>query len=375
MANDATETADAYANRIDARFRRLLDQGTVEPAERERLIARHAAAGLPVTPETFEKIANGEGLSTIVADLYASILASCPPALQAFCANHVRVRGVPSFTIEGAVFASRQGNYCLLVTTALMTFLSKIKKLIFAEHDLSIVEHCNRYPVDALTLELLREMRAEVVANYRRGEPRGPLLLLDLQRSAPMQIMLNFQERFIVAHEVGHLLADFLLKSLLPNTLHPSFGSARHRSEFMADLLGFALARISDRVMVEPPAEAPWLADVMRISAICEFFEILEMGRATATLSHPAPYDRATNILATFFGDHFAEHYTQWRCGAFAHLDWQACCEAGIQSSQIGMMIAPLLSNNALFEQLLDLVTTKGADALKEIAAQRGPPV
>lgn len=374
MADDASETADAFADRIDARFRRLLDQGTVEPAERERLIARHAAAGFPVTPEAFDRIGNGEGMSTIVADLYASILASCPPGLQSFCADHVRVRGVPSFTIEGAVFASREGHYCVLVTTALMTFLSKIKKLIFAEHDLSIIEHCNRYPVDALTLELLREMRAEVIANYRRGEPRSPLLLLDLQRSAPMQIMLNFQERFIVAHEIGHLLADFLLTSLLANTLHPSFGPARHRSEFMADLLGFALARMGDRDMAEPPADAPWLPDVVRISAICEFFEILEMGRASATLSHPAPYDRATNILATFFGDHFADHYSQWRSGAFDHLDWNACCEAGIQPSRIGHMIAAILTDHALFQKLLDLVTTKGPDALKEIAARGAPP-
>lgn len=370
MTDFTSETADAYADRVDRRFRRLLDQGLTEPGERERLIARHTAAGFPVTPEEFDKIGNGEGLSAIVADLYASLIATCPPALQSFCADHVRVRGVPSFTIEGAVFASSQGNYCVLVTTALMTFLSKIKKLIFAEHDLSIIEHCNRYPVDALTLELLREMRTEVVANYRRGEPRGPLLLLDLQRSAPMQIMLAFQERFIVAHEIGHLLADFLLKSLLANTLHPSFGPARHRSEFMADLLGFALARLGDRDMAEPPADAPWSPDVMRISAICEFFEILEMGRATATLSHPAPYDRATNILATFFGDHFADHYCRWRSDEIAHLDWRACGEAGIQPSTIGRMIEALLTDHALFQQLLELVTTKGTDALKEIAAR-----
>lgn len=370
MTDFTSETADAYANRVDRRFRRLLDQGLTEPSERERLMARHAAAGFPVTPEEFDKIGNGEGLSAIVADLYASLIATCPPALQSFCADHVRVRGVPSFTIEGAVFASSQGNYCVLVTTALMTFLSKIKKFIFAEHDLSMVEHCNRYPVDALTLQLLREMRAEVVANYRRGEPRGPILLLDLQRSVPMQVMLTFQERFIVAHEIGHLLADFLLKSLLANTLHPSFGPARHRSEFMADLIGFALARLGDRDFAEPPAVAPWSPDVVRISAICEFFEILEMGRATATLSHPAPYDRTTNILATFFGDHFADHYSQWRSGEIKHLDWGACCEAGIQPSMIGRMIEVLLIDHALFQQLLELVNTKGANALKEIAAR-----
>ena len=373
MTDFTSETADAYAERVDRRFRHLLDQGLTEPNERERLIARHAAAGFPLTPEEFDKIGNGEGLSTIVANLYESLIATGPPALQSFCADHVRVRGVPSFTIEGAVFASSHGNYCVVVTTALMIFLSKVKKFIFAEHDLSIIEHCNRYPVDALSLELLREMRAEVVANYRRGEPRGPILLLDLQRSAPIQIMLTFQERFIVAHEIGHLLADFLLKSLLGNALHPSFGPARHRSEFMADLLGFALARLASRDMVKPPKDGRWLADEVRISAICELFEILEMGRATATLSHPAPYDRATNILATFFGDHFAVHYSQWRSGEIAHLDWRACGEAGIQPSMIGQMIQALLTDHALFQQLLDLVNTKGADALGKIAALHPP--
>jgi hypothetical protein len=364
-----SETADAYAERVDKRFRHLLDQGLTEPDERERLIARHAAAGFPLTPEEFDKIGNGEGLSAIVLNLYESLIATCPPALKSFCADHVRVRGVPSFTIEGAVFASHHGNYCVVVTTALMIFLSKVKKFIFAEHDLSIIEHCNRYPVDALTLELLHEMRAEVVANYRRGEPRGPILLLDLQRSAPMQIMLAFQERFIVAHEIGHLLADFLLRSLLSNALHPSFGPAQHRSEFMADLLGFALTRLGDPTKAETSEDAPWLPDTVRISAICEFFEILEMGRATATLSHPAPYDRSTNILATFFGDHFADHYRQWRSGQILQLDWRACVEAGIQPSLIGRTIEAMLTDHALFQQLVDLVSTKGADALKEIAA------
>ncbi|QNT70201.1 hypothetical protein [Defluviicoccus vanus] len=51
MTDPAPETADAYADRVDGRFRRLLDQGFTEPDARERLIARHATTGFPVTPE------------------------------------------------------------------------------------------------------------------------------------------------------------------------------------------------------------------------------------------------------------------------------------------------------------------------------------
>lgn len=364
-------TPDAFADRIAQNFPRP-DHGDPDPmGVRDLLLARQARYGERLDPGQLDQINQGEGLITLVGGFYDDLLAHAPPALRDFCAAHVRVRGVASNAMEGAVYSSPDGNYVVIVTTGLMTFLSKIKKFIFAEQDPSVVEHCNRYPVEALTPQLLQAMREEIVENFREGEARGPLLLLDLDRAGAVNVLLNIQETFIVAHEIGHLLSDFLLKGMLANALDASFGSAAHRSEYLADMIGFALVIRRSLAGLIPLAD-PTLGkqratamEITRISAICEFFEIFELGFPTGSASHPAPIDRVANLLASFYGEHFGVHYNAVRTGKIARFYWAPLLEEGVRSSYLAELCMNLLANDQGFRQLIDLAEREGPDALK----------
>jgi hypothetical protein len=365
------ETADAFADRIAAQFPLALIADTDSMGVRDLMLARHARYGVPVDPTRLDQVNRGDGLVELVHGFYADLLAHAPKALQEFCADHVRVRGVPSFAIEGAVYFSGDGNYVVIVTTSLMTFLNKIKKFIFVERDPSVIEYCNRYPAEALTPELLRAMRDEIVTNFREGEPRGPLLMLNYDRAAAVNVMLNIQETFIVAHEIGHLLSDFMLKGMLAKGLHESFGSDVHRSEYLADMFGFALV-IKRSIAELPPPSDPELdrqiaiaTEMNRISSICEFFEILELAFPEATPSHPAPVDRAANILATFYGEHFGAHYNAVRAGEIAHFNWATLLAEGFRPSFMAKLCMDMLANDPGFRQLIALAETEGPDALR----------
>ncbi len=399
---DAPETPDQFADRIAGRFRRGPIDDPDPMGVRDLLVERQARYGYPVDAESFKRIGDGQGLVQLVERFYAELLTHAPAALQRFCAAHVRVRGVPSFAIEGAVYASGHGSYAVIVTTAFMTFLSKIKKLLFAEHDPSVVEHCNRMPAADLTPDIVRAMRAEVVEAFRHGDPRGPLLLLDLHRAAAVNVTLDIQEAILVAHEIGHLLSDYLLRSMLANTLHESFGSADHRAEYCADMIGFALTlrrsltdtlpapdairnrrtssdgapsnmpRTNGEIDFVPERPTPTHREAVRIASICKLFEILELAAPAASPTHPAPVDRAANLLATFYGEHFAAHYNAVRAGE-ARYDWAARFAEGVKPSGLGRVCMAVLANEKTFEELVDLPATEGPDALKARIASSAP--
>ncbi|TCP71527.1 hypothetical protein [Sphingomonas sp. PP-CE-1G-424] len=400
--SDAPETPDQFADRIARGFWRGPLDDTDPMGVRDLLVERQARYGYPLDADGFEQSGGGQGLIQLVERFYGELLTHTPTAFQRFCAAHVSVRGVPSFTIEGAVYASGHGSYAVIVTTAFMTFLNKMKKLLFAETDPSVVEYCNRMPAADLTPDIVRGMRDEVVEAFRHGDPRGPLLLLDLDRAAAVTVMLDIQEAFLVAHEIGHLLSDYLLRSMLANTLHESFGSADHRAEYCADMIGFALTlrrsltdtllapdpiwksrttsdsapgmtpQTTDNINFVPKRQTPTHRETVRIASICEFFEILELASPAASPSHPAPVDRAANLLATFYGEHFAAHYNAVRAGE-ARYDWASQFAKGVKPSGLGRTCMALLANEKAFEELVELAAIDGPDALKTRIASSAP--
>ncbi len=98
-----TETPDAFADRIAARFDIPAE---LEPPSRELqdlLTARHAALGEPLDPAEVERISSGLGLVTLVERIYAELLGYCPPALQQFCRDHVRVGNTRKALIRDAL--------------------------------------------------------------------------------------------------------------------------------------------------------------------------------------------------------------------------------------------------------------------------------
>jgi hypothetical protein len=83
-------------------------------------------------------------LGELAASIYEELIALTPQSMRDFCAKHVRMRAAPSFRIEGAVYRSRRGSYCVILTIAMMTFLHKVKKFLIAHNDPSMVIYCNR---------------------------------------------------------------------------------------------------------------------------------------------------------------------------------------------------------------------------------------
>ncbi|KQN34764.1 hypothetical protein ASG37_15695 [Sphingomonas sp. Leaf407] len=367
-----TETPDAFADRIAARFDIPAE---LEPPSRELqdlLTARHAALGEPLDPAEVERISSGLGLVTLVERIYAELLGYCPPALQQFCRDHVRVRGVRSIAIEGAVYSSGSGSYAVIVTTSLMILLSKIKKFVFAENHLDQVVYFNRRPAQELTAELARAIVYEIAANFRAGEARGPIVMLDERGSQVVHGMLDFQEGFIVGHELGHLLADHLLRSMLANGLHSSFGSPSHRSEYLADIIGYQLARRRDfdHDGPEPSLETRMGIEIARISSVCEFFEILELAVPGATETHPAPSDRIANVLATVYGEHFGAHYNAVRRQEIATFDWAPQFAIGVKPSFMGRLVHAMLTNERQIATMLRELAERGPTVLADIAAR-----
>lgn len=366
------ETPDSFADKIAARYH---DPAIGEPRPgglRDTIEARYVETGHPADAALFAKARSGQGLAEMVETFYAELLSYCPPSLQRFCEAHVRVRGVRSYTIEGAVFSSGTGNYALIVTTALMTFLNKVKKFILAENDVSLVTHSDSIPVDQLTPQIVHAMIGEIIDNYRSGITDGPMILLDELGTNTVQMMLGFQEAFVVAHEMGHLLADHLLQGILKEGLHPSFGSPNHRSEYLADLIGYLIARqrpmgSPDRLIEDP--EYRTAMEIARISSLCEFFEILELIYPGETDTHPAPVDRAANILATLYGEHFGAHYNARRAGKVLSFDWTTQFQIGVRPSPLGRILHALVTNDTQIARLLELVEAEGPDALAKRAA------
>lgn len=361
------EDPDHFADALAAYLRRPTGTADVDNAALGILIQRFAAYDRPLSHEEFTQERSDEQLGDLAASIYEDLIALTPQSMRDFCAKHVRMRAVPSFRIEGAVYRSRRGSYCVILTIAMMTFLHKVKKFLIAHSDPSMVVYCNRdVPI---TIATLRAMREEVIENFRANDPRGPVIFLDERGSEASGMLLRVQEAFIVGHEIGHLVADFRLRELLNRSLNASFGSDAHRSEYMADMIGFALVR---RTTILPPGACDENGisydHYYRLSALCEFFEIVEMGFPHETLTHPAASDRIANLVASYYGEHFAEHYNAWRRGHVRELDWASLMAIGMRPSPYAQICDALILSDIQFQKLVELAETSGPDALKRIA-------
>jgi len=358
--NDGDSDPDNFADKICASLKREYAESSDSGATADFMWARaaeaHWASGADtsaiLTAEAAER-----GLAELVQSLYAETVSHLSGDLQQFCARSVRVRGVPSNSIEGAVYPSTMGPYAIVVTTGLMMLLNKIIKIDVARENPALVAHCNRCPTSELTLGLLDEFKRETIANFRCGESRGPIVFLHAHMNASTFLLLTCEERFIVCHELGHLVSDFILRGKLIEMLNDSFGTDLHRSEYLADVIGFAMLRQSDPLSsvlgARARAEVGQTAnDHLCLSAVCQFFETLGLAYPGGSESHPAPHDRVTNIIATFYGAHFADHYVSWRSRQIPHLEWMRLLTEGARPADLAQISEALVSKNGLIRLL-----------------------
>ena len=328
---------DSYADSIVQAYRRRSSDVAFAQIP-ESLPNRPSALGYVRSAENTERSLEG-----LISAIYEESVASLRPEFQRLCADRVRARCLPSNDVDGYISQSDDGSYAIIISMGFMTFLHKISKIDLAINDPSLVAYCNRCAEGIPNRDMLEVFKDEIVQNFKRGDSRGPILYFkeDVIATIGFGVSTNvhLQEKFIVCHEIGHLISDFFLHGLVPSMLHTSYGSNEHRSEYAADLLGFAilrqrsvLARLLGGGTVQSVLESRALQkadDQCRLSAICQFFEVLALASPKATESHPSPHDRACNIIATYYGNKFAGHYDAYLSGKVTSLDWESCWREG----------------------------------------------
>jgi hypothetical protein len=342
---------DRYADSIVQAHRRRTRE---IPSEQIPATLRRSADAFDIVP-----VAKSidDGLEGIISELYKECLSSIRPEFQRLCTDCARVRCVPSNDVEGYISRSSDGSYAIIITTGFMTFLNKIIKIDLAIADPSLVEYCDRCSIEALDRGTLEKFRDEIVRNFRSHDARGPVVVFKekAETMTGRAILLHLQEKFVICHEIGHLISEFFLHGLLPSMLGSSYGSDKHRAEYAADVLGFAILRQQSMIEKFFGGKAVEQSDdQFRLSAICQFFEILGLASPNASESHPSPHDRVCNLIATYYGNSFADHYHAWRSGKVADLNWESCWQKGkapattaalFESLAVGTELSPLSEN------------------------------
>jgi hypothetical protein len=295
-----------------------------------------------------------DGLESLITRYYGEVLELLNPKIRAFCEDRVRFRGIPTNSIEGFISKSPDDVYVVVVTTGFMSLINKIVKIDLAISDPGYVIHCNRLPLNELNRGVLSAYKREIVYNFQSNRTQGPLIVLDEKLREGYAGLIQFQELFIICHELGHLFSDFLLNGLLIKGMNSSYGSAQHRSEYLADILGFALLRRYQLYGRLPDPAFKQLDEQLRLSAICQFFEIIGLVAPEASETHPAPHDRACNLIDVFYGEHFAVLYDGWRRGPIRDLDWdRAWAQGTATKSYAGYAEALMSGDEALSDQLI----------------------
>ncbi|HEV3173100.1 MAG TPA: hypothetical protein VGZ32_22325 [Actinocrinis sp.] len=158
---------------------------------------------------------------------------------------------------------------------------------------------------DPYPIELLRDT---LTAWLYEGRPRAiHSRLPPVEVHAPITLLINGAERFILAHEYGHALIHHL-HVLAPDAAVPGDCSEAWRREFAADAFAVQAVVASSRTLDRLPANMGLLGAMLAMKA-CEIFDEAFVISATTgdqpkapavSLSHP-PFTQRRALLETLY--------------------------------------------------------------------------
>lgn len=199
-------------------------------------------------------------------------------------------------------------NICIVINEGLLMLLHKYGKLVIARDNPESVSFCNRGKTSNITSEDYADWANELIDNYKLYKaPVGAMLKLKPETLIQHSLSLQFQELFVLCHELGHLFNKDLdnkknLTYLIDSEAEVVEENKYHQIEFNADLYAFDLvSRIAKhKFNINKKYILPF---------IIILFDTMAMINPNQGKKHPAAINRIMNIIGNNWGEDIADEY------------------------------------------------------------------
>ncbi len=253
--------------------------------------------------------------SDVVHSICDEIYNSLPEQFSDHLRKTVSVSALTTSEINASIFKSPCNKYfAVMVNSSMIELLHKFGKLNIAAHSPETVIYYSRNPSGKTSGDEFARVRDEYILNFQRTKrSHGPIVHLNNEATGKHHSLLHVQELFLVGHELGHLMnGDFHERKLSDNLLG-YVENEQHRSEHMADLIGFCFLLNAQKNTQE-------ITKTTRISnllAIIQLFNVFALLHDGETDTHPYPISRALCIADHFYGP----AYTEMLANSYANFD------------------------------------------------------
>lgn len=199
-------------------------------------------------------------------------------------------------------------NYCIVINEGLLMLLHKYGKLVLARNNPESVLFCNRDNVYNITSEDYVDWANELIDNYKYYKaPVGAMIKLKQEATIQHGFSLNFQELFVLCHELGHLFNKDLenkqnLTYLIDSEAEIVEENKFYQIEFNADLYAFDLtSRIAKhKFKIDKKYILPF---------IIILFDTMAMINPNHGEKHPSAINRIMNVIENNWGEDIADEY------------------------------------------------------------------
>ncbi len=239
----------------------------------------------------------------VVQALYSELLDSLQDSIRNIFDSDVAFSALETKYINAQVFQSPGEKYfAVIVNSSLIELLHKLGKLDTALMFPGSVVYCNRYPREKITSSQIESLRLEYYAHFQLNKrSHGPLLQLD-DKAMHLHISgLTIKEKFIICHELGHILNGDFLNLSFGDHFFEYINNKNHRKEYMADIFGFLL-------LLESMKENSEISSPQRLfilSTIIQLFDVFWGLQKEEKDLHPDPLNRLLCITEHFYGPKF----------------------------------------------------------------------
>lgn len=218
-----------------------------------------------------------------------------------FCFSTVETRAINAAVHHRA----DQNFYAVFINTTLIDLLTKLGKLNVLKKYPEAMAFCNRFPDGKATQAEIEKMRNEYIAYFSlTGLSNGPFITLKMDFAYIHFDQLDVQERFIIFHELGHVInADRMeVQGKRPSDLVlASEPNRAHRKEYFADLIAMLLVLKTEK----PPVSGE--RRFLILLSLIGLFDALYLLDPKESASHPDPIKRLFCICDYYYGVPFTE--------------------------------------------------------------------
>jgi hypothetical protein len=214
--------------------------------------------------------------------------------------------------VNAFVKLSEDKRFCaILINSSLIKFLHRWGKLDFAILDPDSVLFCSGFTESKPTKEDLMKVRENVFNSvYKTKIPHIPFIILKNELINKAQLaQLSIQEKFVVFHEIAHIMNGDLTKQINNPDITSRINKASHCREYWADLVAFGL--LLKLEMTTYSKEIYELISTHQrhlfLYAIINLFKTITFFQEDVTYMHPHPINRMYLIIEYFYGVEIAD--------------------------------------------------------------------